>query len=43
LQACMEGFQVTTMAAAVGEVDIFVSCTGNYNRCDALEGDGSQG
>merc|ERR1711906_57359 len=30
LQACMEGFQVTTMAAAVGEVDIFVSCTGNY-------------
>merc|ERR1712000_459552 len=30
LQACMEGFQVTTMDAVVGEVDIFVSCTGNY-------------
>merc|ERR1712150_281003 len=31
LQACMEGFQVTTMEECVGEVDIFVSCTGNFN------------
>merc|ERR1711906_64875 len=30
LQACMEGFQVTTMAAAVGEVDIVITSTGNY-------------
>merc|ERR1712216_950068 len=30
LQACMEGFQVVTMEECVGEVDIFVSCTGNY-------------
>merc|ERR1711988_976834 len=30
LQACMEGFQVATMEQVVGEVDIFVSCTGNY-------------
>merc|ERR1711959_812477 len=30
LQACMEGFQVATMESVVGEVDIFVSCTGNY-------------
>merc|ERR1711977_541378 len=30
LQACMEGFQVATMDSVVGEVDIFVSCTGNY-------------
>jgi len=30
LQACMEGFQVTTLEAVVGEVDIFVSCTGNF-------------
>merc|ERR1712010_147206 len=31
LQACMEGFQVATFESVVGEVDIFVSCTGNYN------------
>merc|ERR1712080_765572 len=30
LQACMEGFQVATMDSVVGEVDIFISCTGNY-------------
>merc|ERR1712230_344448 len=30
LQACMEGFQVVTMEQVVGEVDIFVSCTGNF-------------
>merc|ERR1712046_355530 len=31
LQACMEGFQVVTMEDVVGEVDIFTSCTGNFN------------
>merc|ERR1711907_450208 len=31
LQACMEGFQVVTMAQVVGEIDIFVSTTGNFN------------
>merc|ERR1712232_884175 len=31
LQACMEGFQVATMDEIVGEIDIFVSSTGNYN------------
>merc|ERR1712216_1087278 len=31
LQACMEGFQVATLESVVGEIDIFVSCTGNYN------------
>jgi len=30
LQACMEGFQVATLDSVVGEIDIFVSCTGNY-------------
>merc|ERR1712125_132944 len=29
LQACMEGFQVVKMESVVGEVDIFVSTTGN--------------
>merc|ERR1711992_331767 len=29
LQACMEGFQVVTMESVVGEIDIFVSTTGN--------------
>jgi len=29
LQACMEGFEVTTIDDCVGEVDIFVSATGN--------------
>merc|ERR1712018_1090247 len=31
LQACMEGFQVVTMDDVVGEVDIFTSCTGNFD------------
>merc|ERR1712070_1211891 len=31
LQACMEGFQVVTMEDVVGEIDIFVSATGNFN------------
>merc|ERR1712230_39427 len=31
LQACMEGFEVTTMEKVVGEIDIFVSTTGNFN------------
>merc|ERR1711948_110540 len=30
LQACMEGFQVATMEDVVGEMDIFVSTTGNF-------------
>merc|ERR1712061_533074 len=30
LQACMEGFQVVTMEDVVGEIDIFVSTTGNF-------------
>merc|ERR1711943_170142 len=31
LQACMEGFQVVTLEAVVGEMDIFVTTTGNFN------------
>merc|ERR1711862_848011 len=31
LHACMEGFQVVTMEDVVGEIDIFTSCTGNFN------------
>merc|ERR1712046_327357 len=31
LQACMEGFQVVTLDEVVGDVDIFVSSTGNFN------------
>merc|ERR1711959_334276 len=31
LQACMEGFQVAKMESVVGEIDIFVSSTGNHN------------
>merc|ERR1711862_320974 len=31
LQACMEGFQVVTLEDVVGEVDIFVSSTGNFD------------
>merc|ERR1712063_107804 len=31
LQACMEGFQVVTMDSVVGEIDIFVTATGNKN------------
>merc|ERR1712039_462211 len=30
LQACMEGFQVATMEEVVGDIDIFVSTTGNF-------------
>merc|ERR1711939_624207 len=30
LQACMEGFQVVKMESVVGEIDIFVSTTGNH-------------
>merc|ERR1719161_2563037 len=30
LQACMEGFQVATLDDVVGEVDIFISSTGNF-------------
>jgi len=30
LQACMEGFQVATLEEVVGEIDIFVSTTGNF-------------
>merc|ERR1711998_370265 len=31
LQACMEGFQVSTLESVVGEIDIFVTTTGNFN------------
>merc|ERR1712113_701055 len=31
LQACMEGFQVATLEDVVGEIDIFISTTGNFN------------
>jgi len=31
LQACMEGFQVATSLEVVGEIDIFVTTTGNFN------------
>ncbi|TAL44176.1 MAG: adenosylhomocysteinase [Salinibacterium sp.] len=31
LQAAMDGFQVTKIEHVVGEVDIFVTCTGNAN------------
>jgi len=30
LQACMEGFQVVKMESVVGEIDIFVTTTGNF-------------
>merc|ERR1712113_561293 len=30
LQACMEGFQVATLEDVVGEIDIFVTTTGNF-------------
>merc|ERR1712096_212669 len=30
LQACMEGFQVAALESVVGEIDIFVSTTGNH-------------
>merc|ERR1712046_316942 len=31
LQACMEGFQVVTLERVGGEMDIFVTTTGNFN------------
>merc|ERR1719468_1261461 len=31
LQACMEGYQVTTLEDCVDDVDIFVTTTGNFN------------
>jgi len=31
LQACMEGYQVVRLEDVVGEIDIFVTTTGNYN------------
>lgn len=31
LQAAMEGFEVTTVEAALPEADIYVTCTGNYH------------
>merc|ERR1712188_186163 len=31
LQACMGGFQVATLESVVGEMDIFVTTTGNFN------------
>merc|ERR1712164_30133 len=31
LQACMEGYQVVTLESVVGEMDIFVTTTGNFN------------
>merc|ERR1719455_7150 len=31
LQACMEGYEVTTIDSVVGEIDIFTSATGNFN------------
>jgi len=31
LQACMEGYQVVTLEQVVGEIDIFVTTTGNFN------------
>ena len=30
LQACTEGFQMTTIEVAVGEVDFFINTTGNF-------------
>merc|ERR1712057_17291 len=31
LQACMEGFEVAKLESVVGEMDIFVTTTGNFN------------
>merc|ERR1711977_193052 len=31
LQACMEGFQVAALESVVGDTDIFVTTTGNFN------------
>merc|ERR1719378_400671 len=31
LQACMEGFEVAKLESVVGEIDIFVTTTGNFN------------
>jgi len=31
MQACMEGFQVVALDSVVGDIDIFVTATGNFN------------
>jgi len=31
LQACMEGFQVATIESVIGEIDIVITSTGNFN------------
>ena len=31
LQACMEGYDVVTIEDKIGDIDIFVTATGNYN------------
>merc|ERR1711966_574556 len=31
LQACMEGYQVAKLDSVVGEIDIFITTTGNFN------------
>merc|ERR1739848_734714 len=31
LQACMEGFEVNTLQNVIGDIDIFVTTTGNFN------------
>merc|ERR1719378_1280568 len=38
LQACMEGYEVTTIEKCVGFVDIFVSSTGHFNNEIDMEG-----
>ena len=35
LQACMQGYDVTTLQDVVGEIDLFVTATGNYNLITA--------
>merc|ERR1711959_632975 len=30
LQACMEGYQVATLEEAIGDIDIFITSTGNF-------------
>merc|ERR1712118_154533 len=39
LQACMEGYEVTSIEKVVGEIDIFASTTGNFNiiTCDHMK------
>lgn len=31
LQACMDGYEVVRLDDVVGDIDIFITCTGNYN------------